>query len=43
MVRRGLPLVSLGKKYVDLLIVSHFAEQVTLGLLLRYQGLLRYA
>ena len=33
----------LGQNYDDLLIVSHFAEQVTLGLLLRYQGLLRYA
>ena len=33
----------LGQKFVDLLIVSHFAEQVTPGLLLRYQDLLRYA
>ena len=33
----------LGQKCVDLLIVSHFAEQVTLGVLLRYQDLLRYA
>lgn len=33
----------LGAKYNDLLIISHFAEQVTLGLLLRYQGRLKYA